>query len=248
MMRKPAMKTSVLLGLLILLHTQDLTTQQLDQAGSGVPSGTTELLFSQLDCSTLNYDAFYYAVKGLEWLDGNGLVDKSNLLAIIDYSLPSTEKRLFIIDVGQPSVLYRTLVAHGRNTGANEAQQFSNRMGSHQSCLGFFTTGRTYTGQNGYSMWLNGHDTTFNELARPRAIVMHGADYVSEEFISQYGRIGRSWGCPALPSTESHEIIDLIKEGVVVFGYYPDRAYFERSEIIRAITRDPSGFTPGTNG
>jgi len=235
MMLNTAIKTLLLIGLLIFTPTQDLTTQQLDRAVSVLPPITEELLFRQLDCSTLNYDAFRYAVKGLEWLESNGMAKKNNLLVVIDYSLPSTEERMFVIDVRQPAVLFRTLVAHGRNSGSNEAVQFSNLPGSHESCLGFFATGGTYTGQNGYSMWLDGLDTAFNEKARPRAIVMHGASYVSEAYIRQYGRIGRSWGCPALPAETSREIIDLIRDGVVVFGYYPDRDYFERSRIIRAI-------------
>ena len=235
MLQKPAIKLYLLSCILSLLNSQNLTTQQVRIEWSGDAYSKTEYLYSRLNCDGLNYKAFQLALNGYKLLYSIGIVNKNDLVGIIDYSLPSTEKRFYVIDMGQPAVLYKTLVAHGKNSGTNYATHFSNQMGSHQSSLGFFSTGRTYQGQNGYSLVLNGLDTTFNERAKSRAVVMHGAHYVSDDYIKKYGRIGRSFGCPALPLDLHHEIIDIIKGGVMIFGYYPDNEYFERSWIINDI-------------
>ena len=152
-----------------------------------------------------------------------------DIVTIIDFSKPSTEKRLFILDLEKQKILYHTYVAHGKNTGQNVATKFSNNKGSNQSSLGLFRTAESYQGKHGYSLRLDGLEKGFNDNARSRAVVMHSASYVSEGFIQKHGRLGRSWGCPALPVELSKEIIDLIKEGSCLYIYADDSNYLENS-------------------
>lgn len=172
-----------------------------------------------LDCkleNELSFEIFDKAIIGYRQIEN---LKKKNILTIIDYSKPSTEKRFYVIDIEKKQLLISTFVAHGKNTGDIEALSFSNQPNSLQSSLGFFLTAETYEGQNGYSMKLDGLEKGINDNARTREIVIHGADYVSEEYISKYGRLGRSWGCPALPMELSREIIDLISRGSCLFVY-----------------------------
>lgn len=148
-----------------------------------------------------------------------GVSGKENLLTVIDYSLPSTEPRLWVLDLERGEVLYHELVAHGAGTGEKYATRFSNTPDSRQTSLGLFLTGGTYIGGNGYSLKLKGLDKGVNDRAEERYIVMHGAWYVSEEHARRQGRIGRSWGCPALSEAIAPEVIDTIKGGSFVFSY-----------------------------
>jgi hypothetical protein len=143
------------------------------------------------------------------------------VLTVIDYSLPSRERRLWVLDLVAGSVLMREFVAHGRGTGLDVARKFSNIPGSLQSSLGAFITGGTYEGQNGQSLRLRGVDRGLNDRAEERAIVVHGAWYVSDEIVRQQGRLGRSEGCPALSEDVAPRVIDLIRDGTVLFSYYP---------------------------
>ena len=152
-----------------------------------------------------------------------------DILTIIDFSKPSTEKRLFILDLEKQELLYHTYVANGKNTGVNMATKFSNNKGSNQSSLGLYRTGESYQGKHGYSLRLDGLEQGFNDNARSRAVVMHSASYVSEAFIKRHGRLGRSWGCPAVPVEFSKEIIDLIKGGSCLYIYANDVNYIENS-------------------
>ena len=145
----------------------------------------------------------------------------SKLLTVIDYSLLSRERRLWVLDVERAEVLAHELVAHGRNTGDDAARSFSNRSGSNQSSLGAFVTGQTYQGKHGLSLRLHGLDQRLNDQALARAIVIHGADYVNEGIVASLGRLGRSQGCPALSTASAPRVIDLIRDGTVVFSYYP---------------------------
>jgi hypothetical protein len=172
------------------------------------------------------------ALSGYRLVLADSLVEPGALLAVIDYSLPSTEPRLFVIDPGDSSVVRSSLVAHGRNSGQNMAERFSNEQGSLMSSLGFFVTGKTYNGRHGYTLRLRGLEEGINDQAENRAIVIHGAGYVSEEFIAVNGRLGRSWGCPALPLESSKAIIDLIKDGTCLFVYGTDPAYLENSRFL----------------
>jgi len=153
-------------------------------------------------------------------------------LTLIDYSKPSTEPRLWVFDLRTGQLRYRELVAHGKGTGENLAEHFSDDMNSHQSSLGLFVTRDTYTGNNGYSLRLDGLEPGFNSRARERAIVMHGAPYVSADFAAKQGRLGRSWGCPALREAVAHDVIDFVRDGGVVFSYYPDQAWLDQSRFL----------------
>jgi len=152
---------------------------------------------------------------------GRGIGNR-NLLGIIDYSLPSTTRRFWVVDLANKRVLFHELVAHGKNTGENMATSFSNKEGSLQSSIGLFKTSSTYVGKHGYSLKLVGLEKGINDNAEARAIVIHGAWYVSDDFAKKYGRLGRSWGCPAVSTTVAKPLIDKIKDGVLIFVYYPD--------------------------
>lgn len=153
-------------------------------------------------------------------------------LSVIDYSLPSTEPRLWVFDLTTGELLFKELVAHGRNTGENVATQFSNQMDSRQTSIGLFVTDDTYVGSNGYSLRLDGLDAGFNDRARDRAIVMHGAPYVDPQLAATQGRIGRSWGCPALRTAIASKVIDTIRGGSVIFSYYPDQEWLQTSRFL----------------
>jgi hypothetical protein len=163
--------------------------------------------------------------------ESRGYFDKP-LLTVIDYSLPSTERRLWVIDLASGQVLFHELVAHGRGSGENFAVAFSNLEGSKQSSLGLFRTGETYEGKHGYSLRLVGLEPGVNDRAEARAIVIHGADYVTPEFAEQNGRLGRSWGCPALDPHVHRRVIDTIKGGTALFAYYPDDAWLSESTFL----------------
>jgi hypothetical protein len=164
-------------------------------------------------------------------------------LTVIDYSKASTEKRLWVFDLHSRELLYEELVAHGQGTGGDLATTFSNEPGTHQSSLGLFLTDDTYVGKNGYSLRLDGLDLGFNDRARERAIVIHGAPYVSEAFSEAQGRLGRSWGCPALRPSVAREVIDRVKGGGLLFAYYPDAKWLASSKYLgdcAAATTDHS--------
>jgi len=165
----------------------------------------------------------------------------SSVLAVIDYSLPSTEPRLWVFDLARHELLFRELVAHGRNTGENHATDFSNRHGSKQSSLGLFTTAGTYHGRNGYSLKLHGLEEGVNHNALDRTIVLHGAWYVSEDFALQHGRLGRSWGCPAVRTEVAKPLIDTIKDGSFLFVYYPDEEWLRSSGYLGDCREARSG-------
>lgn len=167
-----------------------------------------------------------------------------NILTVIDYSLPSTQRRLWVFDLEKKKVLFYELVAHGVNTGENLATEFSNIEGSRQSSLGLFLTDRTYVGRNGYSLKLHGLELGINDLALERTIVMHGAWYVSEAFHREHGRLGRSWGCPAVTREIAQPLIDTIKDGSLVFVYYPDNHWLENSYYLNACGLGDFEFDP----
>lgn len=194
-------------------------------------NSASDLIYSQLNNTSLSFEAFDLAFKGfLELKDSLQL--KANVFSVVDYSQPSTKKRFYLINVDTKKVLYQDYVAHGRNSGVLDANKFSNKISSYQSSLGFFKTGETYNGKNGLSLRLDGLEPGINNKARERAIVIHAADYAEEIFIKKYGRLGRSFGCPALPSGDFNEIIELIKDGSLLFIYSPENQYLQSSKII----------------
>jgi hypothetical protein len=155
-----------------------------------------------------------------------------DLLTVIDYSLPSSERRLWVIDRASHHVLFHRLVAHGRGSGEDVPTRFSNRDGSLESSLGLFLTEETYVGHNGYSLRLRGLEPGINDHARDRTIVMHGAWYVSPAFAREHGRLGRSWGCPALDPDIARAVIDRVRDGSLMFVYAPDADWFAHSRYL----------------
>jgi hypothetical protein len=151
---------------------------------------------------------------------------------VIDYTRPSTEPRLWVLDLARRALLHEELVAHGRGTGDNHAQYFSNDPGSHQSSLGLFVTLDTYAGKHGRSLRLQGLEAGINDRALERAIVMHGAEYVANAFAALHGRLGRSWGCPALAVDVAQRVIDRIRGGSPLFAYYPDPQWLQDSPFL----------------
>lgn len=177
----------------------------------------------------LNYEVFKNAFYGYLNLSEAGKVDRENILSICDFTLSSNKKRLWIIDLKNKKVLHHSLVAHGMGTGEEYATVFSNTHDSHQSSLGFYITKETYTGNNGYSLKLEGVDGSYNSNAYDRAIVIHGAEYVSEQFARDNQRLGRSHGCPALPVETAPVIIDKLKNGTCFFIYHTANNYLSKS-------------------
>jgi len=176
------------------------------------------------------------ALEAFACARSRGLFEDDSTLTLIDYSRPSTEPRLWVLDARTGAVRFRELVAHGRASGENQARHFSNREGSRQSSLGLFRTAETYHGRHGYSLRLDGLEPGVNDRARARAIVMHGADYATPAFSARFGRLGRSWGCPALDPAVHREVIDTIRGGTAVFAYYPDEAWLAESAYLNCST------------
>ena len=180
----------------------------------------------------LDREVFTLAVIGYTNLRRLGDLKRITPLSIIDYTKPSTEERMFIIDIPGRKLLRTSLVAHGKNTGENYAVHFSDEPGSLKSSLGFFATGETYYGKHKYSLRLHGLEKEFNGNALERYVIIHGAWYVSQKFSDRYGRLGRSWGCPALPLDTATGIIDMIKDGSCLFVYFNDQEYLESSVLL----------------
>jgi hypothetical protein len=201
------------------------------------PTNKNVLLFEKLGLGQLGLSrqAFDYALKGYTYLLLSNKLNNERILSIVDFSLPSSKKRLFVIDVKEGKLLYNTYVSHGRNSGREKATQFSNSPESFQSSLGFYVTKDTYVGKHGFSLRLQGEDKGFNDNAMSRAIVMHNASYVDESLIRSQGYIGRSLGCPAIPEKLHKPIIEKIKNGSCLFLYSPDKNYTSRSKILNSI-------------
>ena len=194
---------------------------------------TIESLYRSTELgNAIDYKALRMAMTGYYSLRQKGMLKNDDVLTIIDYNQPSVNKRLFVIDMKNKRVLASSLVAHGKNSGLDRAIRFSNVPGSFKSSPGFFVTSRTYQGKHGYSLRLQGLETGINDNAEMRNIVMHGADYVSPDFIRRHGRLGRSHGCPALPFSQYRQVIDLIKNGSCLFIYNGDQRYTGRSSML----------------
>lgn len=181
--------------------------------------------------NTINYAAFEQAFIGY-----NKIEEKNrNIITLIDFTKPSTQERLYVLDMKAKKILYSSLVSHGRNSGENYATSFSNENGSYKSSLGFYLTESTYQGKNGYSLILNGLERGINDRAKERAIVIHGAPYSNPSTIAS-GRLGRSQGCPALPQALSKPIINTIKGGTLLYIYADDQKYLAQSNILSSYT------------
>jgi L,D-transpeptidase-like protein len=181
---------------------------------------------------SINPTVFKLAVQAASCAISSGSVAPPSTLTVIDYSLPSTSSRLWIYDLRSHALLNEELVAHGQGSGENIPTKFSNDDESHESSIGLFVTRDTYIGKHGYSLRLQGLDAGFNDHALARDIVVHGASYVSDEFVRSQGRLGRSWGCPAVREGIVREVIDRIKGGNLIFAYYPDPAWLATSKYL----------------
>jgi hypothetical protein len=179
----------------------------------------------------LNPEALRHALAAMQCAVNHG-AEPAQRLAVIDYSLPSTERRLWIFDLQRKRLLLRDFVAHGRQSGENFAARFSNRLGSHQSSLGLFRTAESYRGKHGYSLRMDGLEPGLNDLARERAIVIHGADYVSPRLVRSYGRIGRSLGCPAVRPEVARLVVDQLKGGQFLFAWHSNRRWLQGSAYL----------------
>lgn len=185
-----------------------------------------------LDSMGLSQEAFNYGLQGYTDMIAEGAVKNDQILTIVDFSLPSSKKRLFVIDVATGKLLFNTFVSHGRNSGKEMATEFSNDLNSFKSSLGFYVTGNTYSGEHGFSLRLEGQEAGINDNAYNRSIVMHAANYVNEKVIKAKGFIGRSLGCPAVPPSLHKAIINTIKDGSCLFMYSPDTYYISHSKMI----------------
>lgn len=194
-----------------------------------------DLLFDSLKLGRLGLGrrAYDYAMLGYNVLKAKRKLSNDKILSIIDFSLPSSRKRLFVIDVKNYKLLFVTYVAHGKNTGLDKALYFSNVHESNKSSVGFYTTLATYSGVHGYSMRLHGHEVGFNSNALERDIVMHNADYVDESIVKSQGYLGRSLGCPALSPAIYKKVIDKIKNGSCLFIYGNDNNYIINSKFLK---------------
>jgi hypothetical protein len=200
---------------------------------ASTPAAATLLLSTAaVEQSGISPDVLQLALGAVSCAVHSGDIERPKTLTVIDYSLPSVEPRLWVFDVESGRLLFKELVAHGRNTGENMATRFSDIPESRQSSIGLFVTDETYVGSNGYSLRLDGLEPGFNGRARERAIVMHGAPYVNASLASGQGRIGRSWGCPALREAVARDVIDTIRGGGVIFSYYPDEEWLRTSRFL----------------
>lgn len=179
----------------------------------------------------INQNVLQKALIASECAVTNG-VTIPDRLAVIDFSLPSSEQRLWLFDLDSGELVLRDRVAHGKNSGMVSATAFSNIEGSHQSSIGLFRASESYRGRHGYSLRLDGLEPGFNDLARQRAIVIHGADYVADSWVEAHGRIGRSHGCPAVSQGNIREVVDSLKGGQLVFTYYPDQEWLSSSAFL----------------
>lgn len=180
----------------------------------------------------LEKEALDVALKGFARLSKAGKLNKDSLLTIVDFSKSSKEKRFYVIDLKNIELVFNTRVAHGKNSGLEYARQFSNTMSSNKSSLGFYVTQNSYVGSNGYSMRLQGVERNINDKALPRNIVVHGAEYANDNYLQSNGMLGRSFGCPALPTKDNKAVIDVIKNGSCFFIYNSDQKYFKQSTVL----------------
>ena len=188
----------------------------------------------------ISADVLNMALSATACAVNSGDIEMPPTLTVIDYSLPSTTPRLWVFEVPSGRLLFKELVAHGKNTGDNMATSFSDTANSRQSSLGLFVTRQTYVGSNGYSLRLAGLEPGFNGNALDRAIVMHGAPYVDPANAKKQGRLGRSWGCPALRQAVARDVIDTVRGGGVIFSYYPDENWLTKSAFLNCDRSDRS--------
>jgi hypothetical protein len=238
--KKPAILFAIILASFLFVFAAKKNPSESKRiVVSAEKKATTEnnaALFSELHLSEagMNQIVFNSALEGLKKLDSAGTIKKDSLITIIDFSQPSDKKRLYVLDLASKQILFNTLVAHGRNSGKLWTNSFSNSLSSLKSSPGFYMTGETYMGENGFSLRLDGLEKNINDNARARSIVMHGAPYVDPSSIRTLGFLGRSWGCPAIPESLHKAIINTIKDSTCLFIYSPDKNYQRRSTLLNS--------------
>lgn len=212
------------------------TAPKLLNRDTAVAQNDYAAIYDNLDLKSkgLSREAFDFAIAGYQKLLSEERIDNAEYLTIIDFSQSSRKKRFYLINIEDKKLVENTFVAHGKNSGVDEAKSFSNIHESNQSSLGFYLTKATYTGKHGLSLRLSGLEKGFNDNAEARAIVVHGADYVNAGRVNG-AFMGRSLGCPALPQEISSEVISKIKDGSLLFVYYPQTEYIKRSKILQGI-------------
>ena len=192
-------------------------------------------MFSMNNATMPSLVSFTNGITGYNKLVAEGKIE-NEILTIVDFTLPSTEKRMWILDMKDHKVLFNSLVAHGKNKGLDMATDFSNTESSFQSSLGFYVTAETYYGKNGLSLFIDGQEEGFNSNARQRYVVVHGADYATPAFMKKNGRLGRSLGCPAVPTEISKEVINTIKGKSALFIYHTNEEYAKKSTYLNPAT------------
>ncbi|MGZ3844431.1 MAG: murein L,D-transpeptidase catalytic domain family protein [Flavisolibacter sp.] len=204
-----------------------------DSSMANREAALSEKLYDSLNLQEagLTKQAVDYAVKGYEKLVDSGLVKNPQYLTIVDLGQSSRNKRFYILDMQNDKLVWNTFVAHGRNSGVDVAKSFSNDPNSNKSSLGFYVTESTYRGKHGTSLRINGLEHGFNDNAEARGVVVHGAPYVNPARVNS-GYMGRSEGCPALPENEYAQVINIIKDGSVLFVYNPDPNYLQSSSLL----------------
>jgi hypothetical protein len=224
-----------LIGIPTLSHSREAETgpkSRLAAPATATKRAAAFMKTAAAEESGISPEVLGLALGAVQCAVTSGDIKLPRTLTVIDYSRPSVEKRLWVFDVATGAVLFKELVAHGRNTGENMATRFSDTPESRQSSIGLFVARDTYLGSNGYSLRLDGLEPGFNARARERAIVMHGAPYVDASLAKTQGRIGRSWGCPALREAVARNVIDTVRGGGVIFSYYPDAKWLRTSRSL----------------
>lgn len=212
------------------VSAEDKLAAELAEAELGIEQLYNSIQFKE--AKRPSFDLFRKSVLGYLKLNAEGSLKNKEILSIIDFGIPSRQKRLWIIDLASKELLFHELVAHGKNSGGDRPSSFSNVPNSNQSSIGFYVTSHTYYGKHGLSLRLQGKEVGYNDNAMRRAIVMHGAKYVNEGIIRSLGRLGRSFGCPSVRMEVYKPIINKVKDGSCLFIYYPDADYLEKSSYL----------------
>ena len=194
-------------------------------------------LYNELNAAQydLSFTAFRYAYIGYQTMKKQHRLNNKELFSIIDFTKDCNSKRFYTIDLEKMKIVYYTYVAHGKKSGERMATSFSDAVESNKSSIGFYITGNTYNGGNGYSLILNGDEKGYNSNLAKRSVVVHAADYANEDYIARNGRMGRSWGCPALPENIYKQVIETIKEKTMIFAYYNDAKYLKTSKYLNVL-------------
>lgn len=198
-----------------------------------------EIIYDSLHAQSFDLDfvAFKYALIGYSSLLKEKKITNERYISIIDFNKTSDKKRFYTIDLDSMKIIYHTYVAHGKNSGSEKAQRFSDKHQSRQSSIGFYITGETYMGSKGFSLKLHGNEAGYNKNIYDRGVVIHTENYVSKDYLRRNGRLGRSWGCPVLPANIYKEVINTIKGGSVIFAYYNDKKYLHSSKYLKKVKK-----------